>query len=305
MKSWIRTNGSRKNYEAVRESIAEVQFQMDESEIKKLLRVLPSQAGKRGWRCPDENQLAAYAAQSLPGPDSNSIEAHLVDCDFCLGQVAFLTKSADWSNSVEVPANLMSGARNLLAHKPGRTINWGWRWAAATAAVACFALLFVVIAERLRRQESVPRPSDKLVAQQTAPERVPFPQSTPASPARSEPTQSAQMPKAKPTQAPAVRSNTVAELLPKLITPRDGAVLRRDELEFRWEPVSDAIFYDVRVMSADGDLVFEQQTENTRLKPTANALLLPGAKYFVVARAHLLEGKSAKSSVVSFRIAGP
>jgi hypothetical protein len=278
---------------------------MDESEIKKLLRVLPSRAGKRGWRCPDEIQLAAYVAKSLAGSERNSIESHLVGCDFCLGQVAFLTKSADWANSKEVPANLLSGARNLLARERGRTINWGWRWAAATAAVACLALLFVVIALRQRKQDMVPRPSDNLVAQQTAPERIPFPESTPASPTRLESSQPAQTPKAKPPQAPAVRNNTAAELLPKLITPRDGAVLRRSDLEFRWEPVPDAIFYDVRVMSADGDLVFEQKTENTRLKPTANALLLPGAKYFVVARAHLLEGKSAKSSVVSFRIAGP
>ncbi len=276
---------------------------MDESEIKKLLQVLPSQSEKRGWHCPDDIQLAAYVAKSLASSDSNSIESHLVDCDFCLGQVAFLTKSADWANSKDVPANLLSGARNLLAHNPNRTINWGWRWAAAAAAVACFLVVFVVVALRQRKQDTIPRPSDSLVAQQTSPERIPFPQSTPASPASSESSQSAQTPKAKPTQAPAVRNNTPAELLPRLITPRDGAVLRRSDLEFRWEPVPDAIFYDVRVMSADGDLVFEQQTENISLKPDSSARLVPGTKYFVVARAHLRQGKAAKSSVVSFRLA--
>jgi hypothetical protein len=99
-----------------------------------------------------------------------------------------------------------------------------------------------------------------------------------------------------------VRNNTAAALLPKLITPRDGAVLRRSDLEFRWEPVPDAIFYDVQVLSADGDLVFEQQTENISLKPDPTALLVPGTKYFVFARAHLRQGKAAKSSVVSFRL---
>jgi hypothetical protein len=276
---------------------------MEDEEITKLLQVQRGQDGKRGWRCPDETQLSAYVAQSLGGSARTSIEAHVADCDFCLSQVAFLTQSADWSNSVEVPANLLSGARNLLAHKPVRIINWGWRWAATAAAVACFVVLFVVVALRQGRQESVPRPSDSLVAQQTSPERIPFPELTPASPARSESSQSLQTPKANRTQARTVRSNTGAELLPKLITPRDGAVLRRADLEFRWEPVSEAIFYEVRVMSADGDLVFEQQTENTRLKPDSTALLVPGTKYFVVARAHLRQGRAAKSSVVSFRLA--
>jgi hypothetical protein len=294
----------RKNDATVRERLTEVAFQMEDTEIKKLLRVQSRLAGRRGWRCPDEVQLAAYVAQRLSSSARNSIEAHVADCDFCLSQVAFLTQSADWANSVDVPANLLSGARSLVARKPSRGINWGWRWAVSTAAVACFALLFFLVALQLRRQQSVSPPSGPLVAQQTSPERVPSPQITVASPpSRPEPTQPVQTPKAKSTQAPMVRSKTAEDLLPKLISPRDGAVVRREDLEFRWEPVSDAIFYEVRVMSAEGDLVFEGQTENTRLKLGSSAPLVPGTKYFVVARAHLRQGKAAKSGLVSFRLA--
>lgn len=277
---------------------------MEDTEIKKLLQVQRGQAGRRGWRCPDENQLAAYVAQRLSNSARNSIEAHVADCDFCLSQVAFLTQSADWANSVEVPAHLLSGARNLVARKPSRGINWGWRWAATTAAVACFALLFVLVALQLRQQRSVSTTSGPLVAQQTSPELVASPQITVASPpSRPQPSQAVQTPKAKSTQTPVVRSKTAEDLLPKLISPRDGAVLRREDLEFRWEPVSDAIFYEVRVMSVEGDLVFEGQTENTVLKPGSTAPLVPGTKYFVVVRAHLHQGKAAKSNVVSFRLA--
>lgn len=277
---------------------------MEDTEIKKLLQVQRGQGGRRGWCCPDEIQLAAYVAQRLSGPARNSIEAHVADCDFCLSQVAFLTQSADWANSVDVPANLLSGARNLVARKPSRGINWGWRWAATTAAVACFALILVVIVLQLRRQQSVSTTSGPLVVQQTLPERVPSPQITVVAPPSSpEPSQPVQPPKAKATQTSVVRSKTAEDLLPKLISPRDGAVVRREDLEFRWEPVSEAIFYEVRVMSAEGDLVFEAQTENTRLKPGSTASLAPGKKYFVVARAHLRHGKAAKSSFVSFRLA--
>ena len=56
-------------------------------------------------------------------------------------------------------------------------------------------------------------------------------------------------------------------------------------------------------MTASGDLVFEGQTEETKLKPAATLLLQPGIKYFVVTQAHLRQGKASKSSVVSFRLA--
>lgn len=276
---------------------------MEDTEIKKLLQVQRGQAGRRGWRCPDEIQLAAYVAQRLSSSARNSIEAHVADCDFCLSQVGFLTQSADWANSEEVPAHLLSAARKLVTREPSKVINWGWRWAATTAAVACFALLFVVIARQLRRQESVSRPSDTFVAQQTSPEPVTSPQITVAPPAlRLEPTQAVQTPKAKSTQTPVVRSTSAENLLPKLIFPRNGALVRREDLEFRWEPVSDAILYEVRVMSAEGDLVFEGKTEASWLQLDSSVLLSPGAKYFLSVRALLREGKTAKSSILSFRI---
>jgi len=276
---------------------------MEDQEFKKLLQVQGGQGGHRGWRCPDEIQLAAYVAQRLSGSARNSIEEHVVDCDFCLSQVAFLTQSGDWANSVDVPASLLSGARNLVARKPNRGINWGRRWAVSTAAVACFGLLFILVALQLRREKVFP-PSGPLVAQQTPPERVPAPQITVASPpSRPEPSQPVQAAKAKSTQTPMVRSKTTVDLLPKLISPRDGAVVRREDLEFRWEPMSEAIFYEVRVMSAEGDLVFEGRTEDTRLKLSSTAPLVTGRKYFVVARAHLRQGKAAKSSLVSFQLA--
>ncbi len=275
---------------------------MDETELKKLMQLRRSEDLKRGWRCPDEIQLAAYVAQHLDSSAGNAIETHVVDCNYCLSQVAFLAQSADWSNSVEVPPHLLSGARNLVARKRGRTLNVGWRWAVPTVALACLALVFVVIVLRLRGQEPSPRPTDTLVAQQRPPEIAPSPPLTPALPAHAAPTQSLQAPKTLSTETPTVR-NSAAEPLPILITPRDGAVLRRDQLEFRWTPVPDAVFYEVQVMSTDGDMVFEERTENAWLRPGAAVPLLAGTKYFVVTRAHLRQGKTAKSSLVSFRLA--
>jgi hypothetical protein len=73
-------------------------------------------------------------------------------------------------------------------------------------------------------------------------------------------------------------------------------------LDFRWESLADAVFYDIRVVTAEGDLVLESKTEDAHLRMADDIPLQPGAKYFVSVRAHLREGKTVKSSIVSFRI---
>ena len=199
------------------------------------------------------------------------------------------------------PGQVRQIHHHAQASQPGGSVNWGWRLAVTSAALACLVVLIVAIAQRLRTANERTRPDNSLVAQTSpaGPSKV-----VPAPTARPEPSQSMRTPKPSPVRSPAVRGNTAAELLPKLITPRDGAVLQRDDLEFRWEPVSDAISYDVRVMSVTGDVVFEGQTDGTSLKPDSSAQLVPGTKYFVLTRAHLPQGKTAKSSIVSFRLAG-
>ena len=87
-----------------------------------------------------------------------------------------------------------------------------------------------------------------------------------------------------------------------VLFPRDGATLQRSELDFRWEPVADTAFYDVRVVTAAGDLIQETKTEDTHLRIADDIQLVPGGKYFVSIRAHVREGKTVKSNIVSFRI---
>jgi hypothetical protein len=277
---------------------------MDETEIKKLLAVQPRESVQRSWHCPNESQLAEYVKQGFSDAARNSIEKHITHCDFCLSQVAFLTQAEDWADASEAPAQLVSKARQLVSQKPKSILNWDWRWAASAAAVAGFALLFVIVALQWRKSqsESVAGP---LIAQQTTPEPPALTQPRVTPPvSRTEPTAPLPTAKAKSMPPPTVRSKAGAQLLPKLTTPRDGAVLRRSDLDFQWEPVSDAIFYEVRVMSTEGNLMFEGQTEETRLKPGPTAPLVPGTKYFVVIRAHLRQGRTANSSVVSFQLAG-
>lgn len=272
---------------------------MDEAELKELLRV-EGRTGVRGWRCPDDHELAAYAAHGVDSATKTTLESHLAGCQFCLSLVSFLVQAGDWDEPNDVPLSILSKARGLVTHKPRVKMTLGWRWAISAVAVGCFALLCALVVLQMRQRQSA-SPQNSLIAQQTSPPPAASVLGR-ASQTPLQPTPSVPIPKARSHEAPVVRSNTEA-VSPRIITPREGAVLRPDDLEFQWEPVSDAISYEVRVMSSEGNLVLQERTENTRLKPSRNVPLVSGKKYFVVTRAHLPEGRVAKSTIVSFEIA--
>lgn len=275
---------------------------MEDPEIKKLLQAQTGRGERRGWSCPDEILLASYVAHGLGHSDRNTIEAHIADCNFCLHQVAFLTQSATWQDSEQVPPDLLAEARKLVRVKRDKDNNWGWRWAAATAAFAGIILIVggIVLQRRSLHSELAP---DKALVAQASPEPMHSPRLTVGpGPSDAESTPALKVPKVKSPEPPEVRSTTAEELLPKLISPRNGGVVRRSDLTFRWAPVADATFYDVRITSAAGDVVFEKQTEDTELKPGSAAPLLSGTKYFATIRAHLPLGRAVKSGVVSFRL---
>src|SRR4026208_561414 len=106
---------------------------MEEREIHKLLQVLRGKPMKGSGRCPDESQLAAYVSRSLDDRNTNTTEGHLVTCDHCLSQVAFLMRADEWAPAPDVPANLYPRARNLVIRKRTHWFGWDWRWATAAA----------------------------------------------------------------------------------------------------------------------------------------------------------------------------
>lgn len=271
---------------------------MDEENLKELFQGRRSNAVRRGWRCPDEIQLAAYVDSRLQVSGRELVEKHVADCDFCLQQISFLVQAADHEVSAEVPAPALRRARDLAPRKSGSSGNWGWRWPAASAAAACLVLLVAFIALRFRTQPGVNTPSEPLVAQQHQPD-IAIPTTAPVI---SNPGSSPAVQKTKSAEPalPEVRREAPAQL-PQVVFPRSGATLRR-EVDFRWAPFPDAVFYDIRVVTAAGDLVLESKTEDTHLRIADDVRLQPGAKYFVLVRAHLRQGNTVKSGIVSFRI---
>lgn len=271
---------------------------MDEKDLKDLLRSRRSQSFRRGWRCPDEIHIAAYVDHQLEGAAGEPISTHLANCDFCLSQISFLLQARNWENPDEVPADVLRRARDLVLRKSRRAISW--RWVAASATAACLVLLLAFITLRFRRQPTVNAPSEQLVAQQHQPDLVPSAQNSPAT-VRVAPQPSSPKPRSIEPAAPAIRSGG-QNLLLTVVFPPDGARVRRSELDFRWQSVPDTVFYGVTLVTAAGDLIQETKTEDTHLRIADDIQLVPGGKYFVSIRAHVREGKTVKSNIVSFRI---
>ena len=93
-------------------------------------------------------------------------------------------------------------------------------------------------------------------------------------------------------------------LQPRLLAPGEGGVITPLEQVFRWSEVPGALFYDVRLVSPDGDLLLRERVEETRWLIPENLELEPGADYFVRIDAYLSDAKYLSSEHVLFTVGG-
>jgi hypothetical protein len=268
---------------------------MNEREIEELLKAQGPSDKRRGWRCPDENKLAAYVNGQLQPEKRNGLEAHIADCKSCLQTLTFLTRTLDTPESSFVPAHLLVRARGLVDEQ--RVRGWQWQWTMATA-TACILIVVGVVVWRTRSQLSPTPPSDLVAQQQPSPEVRPpaVNASTPL------PESSSALQKPKPVETPqrSVRGEN-DEAVPTLISPREGAVIKGGQPSFSWKSVTGATLYEVRVVTEDGAPVLSESTTGTQLN--LNTAALPPGKYFVTIVARLGGGRTVKATS-SVRILG-
>jgi len=102
----------------------------------------------------------------------------------------------------------------------------------------------------------------------------------------------------------AVRTAEPLSRQPRLLWPADGAVMGVERITFDWSPVADSLYYQVRVVTDAGDLVWQEQLPGTHWSAPADLHLTPGADYYVRVDAFLTETKSVSSDYVAFRMGG-
>lgn len=236
-------------------------------------RLLP-----RGWSCPDEQSVAAYADGRTSDREKRWMEEHLAGCEACRAQVAFLVRSESAEGS-PLPAGLLRRAQQIVSGGQNPAAAPGWSWAAAAATAAAGAVLWMSWPV-VQKQQPVPSAVGPAIS--VAQQRAPAP---PAPQGREETT--------------AVRSTRNKADLPILLSPQPDSSLH-NQREFRWLPVAGALYYEVRVVTADGDVVWEQRTEGTSIRLPEEVRLRAREKYFVWLRAYLPEGKVRQSKAVAF-----
>ena len=261
---------------------------------------------RKSRQCADELELAAYVDGACDSKQRQALETHLADCKFCLTQVSFLMSASDWSASGDVPGWLLTKAKNLVSDRQKRAIVIGWRWPTATfAAVAVIAFLTVLVV-RLRDTRSPSINQTRSVAQQQSSPIVTNTENTPHDSnavAMASPRPRERAPAQKDNSAePEVRSSVGSSTAPTILFPRDGAVMKRGSLEFRWREIPDVVFYELSIVTASGETVMSRQTEATFLKLPADVQLQPDTRYFISVRAHLRDGKTMRSGVIGFQI---
>jgi len=218
---------------------------------------------QRGPECPGEEALAGYVDGVADAATAQHIEAHLAQCYACRLQVTAALRTADGEATDSVPELLASRARRVIRSRGSRPLRDLRVWAAAATVLLAFGL-FVA-------------------------ERPPVPAQNPDS-----------------ALAPTTRESRFAErgpVLPKIALPAENAVVAANELAVSWRAVPGSRYYELRIVTDAGDLVWQERVTGTDWTPGAKLALQPGAEYFVRVDAFVDDAKPISSEHVMFKVA--
>ena len=244
---------------------------MDELNPIELLRQGPNRTASRGPLCPDVGLLAAFTDGGLTDAERADFRAHLADCDHCLRAISSLM-SSEAAHTLETVSPELQARAGELRRAPGRT-GRAARWGLAAAAVLVASVSLVLL--------------------RSAPDLSSPPTESPAteSPAAESP-------------APEERFQGLTSGAPRLLLPESGATLQSEGARFRWTEVPGAVSYAMRVVSLDGDVLFEQTVFETEADLPTSVRLRPGDTYFVRVSALLSGGKRLDSEHLRFFVEG-
>jgi hypothetical protein len=253
---------------------------MDEQELIRMADTRATKIARRGWNCPSDNKVAFYLEHRLEPKEKARFEAHLADCDFCLGTVGALVRQQRVSAPVTVPARLVQEAIEAVPVKASWRVPWKWLLAPTVASIVVASAVLL----------SPPKPA-KFVASVSAPTVE-----------TAQPPAAIPQPQARPVEKQYVRKLTTSAPSLQLVEPRSDSVVGRKALRFVWKPIGNAAYYEVRLVDSEGDLVWQgNESEQTAHLPS-DLSVRPG-RYFVWVHAYLNDGRMVKSEAVPFTIA--
>lgn len=231
----------------------------------------------RRWLCLGEQAIAAYVDNALGQRKRIRVEAHLAKCERCRHIVADIVK-LQRALDLDTPPTEVARVQVRVAPASYAPTRRFWVPAGAIAVLILIAVSIGVLQQR----------RDLLILPPRRPSAPTVAKVEPATPSSG----------AVPDM---VREREVLEPRPVLLLPPEGSAVTGQRLEFNWKPVAHARYYEIRVVTSDGDLRWEGQTTKSALGLPSNVALRSGS-YFVWITAYLMDGRVSKSSPVRFLI---
>jgi len=217
--------------------------------------------------CPEDQQIAEYFDGVLPAGEREAVERHLADCRFCLARVGMLQRLELDSTARRIPEDVLTTAKTLQ-HEPPRRAGVAPFWAAAAALVIALGALYQLFPLKQLGQGALPRTH------------------------LDEPSSS----------VGETRNIDPGAHGPRFLSPQQGETLAVGHKRFSWTPVANSLYYQVRIVSDAGDLLWQERVDDTEWRLPGGLNLSPGVEYFVRVDAYLTDAKALQSDYVLFRL---
>lgn len=241
---------------------------MDDRNPSELLKLQLTALTGRTPFCPEDQQIAEYFDGSLPPREHETLERHLADCRYCLARVGMLQRLEQDPAARRIPENVLVTAKTLRYEPHVRRSRVMPFAAAAAVIVIALGAIYQLLPPSQLGQDALPRmhvdePSSSLRETRTI--------------------------------DPAANG-------PRFLLPSEGMTLAAGENLFRWTPVPDSLYYQVRIVSDVGDLLWQERVDRTEWRLPTGLSLSPGTEYFVRVDAYLTGGKALQSDYLLFRL---
>jgi hypothetical protein len=239
---------------------------MDDQKHIDLLTLQVAELTERTAFCPEDQQIAEYFDGELPEAERDRVERHLADCRFCLARLGMLQRLAQNPIVPRIPEDVLATAKSMRQATPARPKR-APAWAAAAVLVVAVGLLWQLFPVREMGQVDLPRTHT----------------AEPSSDLRE------------------TRSLDPGAMGPRFLSPHEGPGITSDSRTFRWTPVPNSLYYEVRIVSDAGDLLWRERVEGTEWRLPAGLALTPGSEYFARVDAYLTDAKTLQSDYLLFR----
>ena len=239
---------------------------MDNQKYSDLLTLQAAELTGRTPFCPEDQQIAEYYDDVLDQSERSRLERHLVDCRFCLARLGILQRLEQNPMAPRIPEEVLATAKSMRPGPVSRPKR-APAWAVAAVLVIAVSVFYQFTSVRDYGQDALPR----------------LHLNEPSSELRE------------------TRSVDPAAMRPRFLSPRGGPGIASEASVFSWTAVPESLYYEVRIVSDAGDLLWRERVEGTEWRLPGDLALTPGSEYFVRVDAYLTDAKTLQSDYLLFR----